>query len=178
MNPIQARALLAELVDSSGAKPETFEELALRFIGKDLYHLYIGPFDKFFANVHRSLAYRSLRFERNVAEGEYQGAAVNSYSDENVPFTRIAKHKQLAPWETHERMVYFKKYCFDAGGNDVSFYPISLTVENEIRDKYWKRVDDESCVSFWKRLGTYRYPDMDVTIGEALSVAKVFLEKL
>jgi UDP-galactopyranose mutase len=32
-----------------------------------------------------------------------------------------------------------------------------------------------SCVTFLGRLGTYRYLDMDVTIKEALEVAKIYL---
>jgi len=45
-------------------------------------------------------------------------------------------------------------------------------------DKYVRRARATAGVSFLGRLGSYRYLDMDVTIGEALDAAQHVLECL
>ena len=44
--------------------------------------------------------------------------------------------------------------------------------------KYVSKANGEKNITFIGRLGTYRYLDMDVTIAEALSVARKFIDVL
>ena len=136
---------------------------------------YSGPIDAWFDHVLGRLAYRTLDFERGECEGDFQGCAVMNYGDVNVPHTRIAEHKHFAPWEAHERSVYFKEFSRVCEANDTPYYPIRQVNEKALLEQYVTLAQQERNVTFVGRLGTYRYLDMDVTIAEALDCAHRFL---
>ena len=136
---------------------------------------YSGPIDAWFGFAKGRLGYRTLDFERHEAEGDYQGGAVVNYGDVNVPHTRIAEHKHFAPWEAHERTVYFKEFSRACEPNDTPYYPIRQVNEKALLEQYVTLAQQERNVTFVGRLGTYRYLDMDVTIAEALDCAHRFL---
>ena len=58
---------------------------------------------------HGRLGYRTLDFEREVHDGDFQGCPVMNYCDPDVPFTRITEYKHFAPWESHERTVTYTR---------------------------------------------------------------------
>ena len=136
---------------------------------------YSGPIDAWFDHVLGRLAYRTLDFERGECEGDFQGCAVMNYGDVNVPHTRIAEHKHFAPWEAHDRSVYFKEFSRVCEPNDTPYYPIRQVNEKALLEQYVTLAQQERNVTFVGRLGTYRYLDMDVTIAEALDCAHRFL---
>lgn len=136
---------------------------------------YTGPLDGFYNYRLGRLGYRTLDFERHVDEGDYQGCAVMNYGEEGVPFTRIAEHKHFTPWESHDKTVYFKEYSRLCGEEDIPYYPIRLVDEKTMLEQYVNLANQETKVTFVGRLATYRYLDMDVTIREALDVARAFL---
>lgn len=141
----------------------------------DVAHVfYSGPIDAWFDFSKGRLGYRTLDFERHEVEGDYQGGAVVNYGDQNVPFTRISEHKHFAPWESHDRTVYFKEYSRTCGDQDIPYYPIRLVDEQAMLNEYLELAKSEINVTFVGRLGTYRYLDMDVTIREALEVADLY----
>ena len=190
--PEEAKVFIEGLGDKSITDPQSFEEQALKFLGKDLYHaffygytkkqwgcepselpasilkrlpvrfnyndnyynniyqgipvngytelveklldsskinitlnkkfsyssellstynhiFYTGPIDAFFDYKFGRLGYRTVTFEKHTADGDYQGNAVINYCDETVPYTRVHEHKHFAPWEEHEKTVYFKE---------------------------------------------------------------------
>lgn len=136
---------------------------------------YTGALDGFYDYRLGRLGYRTLDFERHVDEGDYQGCAVMNYGEESVPFTRIAEHKHFTPWENHEKTVYFKEFSRLCGEDDIPYYPIRLVDEKKLLEDYVNLANQETKVTFVGRLATYRYLDMDVTIREALDVARAFL---
>ncbi len=136
---------------------------------------YTGPLDGFYDYRLGRLGYRTLDFERHVDEGDYQGCAVMNYGEEGVPFTRIAEHKHFTPWESHDKTVYFKEYSRLCGEEDIPYYPIRLVDEKTMLEQYVNLANQETKVTFVGRLATYRYLDMDVTIREAMDVARAFL---
>lgn len=137
---------------------------------------YSGPIDAWFNYELGQLGYRTLDFEKEVHEGDFQGCAVMNYGDESVPYTRITEHKYFSPWETHEKSIIFKEYSRSCTTSDIPYYPIRLVHEKEMLTNYIQLAESESHISFIGRLGTYRYLDMDVTIAEALSSVEVTLE--
>lgn len=254
-NPTEAAAFIAALGDSHITDPQTFEEQALRFVGRELYeaffksytikqwgvhpsalpasilkrlpvrfnyddnyfahrhqgmphdgytaiverlldhagitvHLgrqfrrneagdfghifYSGPIDAWFDHAEGRLGYRTLDFEPIRAEGDFQGCAVLNYCDDSVPWTRISEHKHFAPWETHAKSLCFREFSRACGAEDTPYYPIRLVAEKAQLARYVERAGQERGVTFVGRLGTYRYLDMDVTIGEALDTADTF----
>ena len=79
------------------------------------------------------LGYRTLDFEEIRAEGDYQGAAVMNYCDEDVPFTRITEHKHFAPWESHSSRARSAtaNTAGPAAPDDIPYYPIRLVSDEE-----------------------------------------------
>jgi UDP-galactopyranose mutase len=253
MNPSEARKFIAELGDASIKEPKTFEEQALKFLGRELYEnffygytkkqwgvepselpasilqrlpvrfnyddnyytakyqgipvdgytsivekildhpsievrlgeafpieerasfdhvFYSGPLDSFFNHVYGRLQYRSLIFKRFDEKGDFQGNPVINYCKESIPFTRISEHKHFAPWEEHEDTVCFREYSKLAEEGDTPYYPLRLAADKELLTRYVERAEKEKNVTFIGRLGTYRYLDMHVVIGESLDLAE------
>lgn len=143
----------------------------------DLYDhvFYSGPLDEWFGHRAGRLGYRTLRFEASRHSGDYQGCAVMSYPDEDVPYTRVTEHKHFTPWENHEKTVVFHEYSSYCRPGDTPYYPIRLVDEKAMLSDYIELARQEKNVSFVGRLATYRYLDMDVTVGEALRAAREFL---
>ena len=120
------------------------------------------------------------RFRDHQGEGDYQGAAVINYCDETTPFTRITEHKHFAPWEKDqfEGTILYREFSRSCGPDDIPYYPIRQTDEEAMLKKYVDRAMALRGVTFVGRLGSYRYLDMDVTIGEALAAADSMLERI
>ena len=137
---------------------------------------YSGPLDAWFDYELGRLGYRTLDFERFNYDGDYQGTAVMNFGDEHVPYTRITEHKHFSPWESHKGSVLYREFSRACGPDDIPYYPIRLVEEKEMLDAYVEKAKAESRVTFVGRLGTYRYLDMDVTIREALNVARAWME--
>lgn len=257
-SPAEAAAFMAEIGDKSITDPQTFEEQAMRFVGKELYEaffkgytqkqwglhpselpasilkrlpvrfnyddnyyaskfqgipkngytyivermldhpnielrlntafsrdqsddyshvFYSGPIDAWFNYSAGRLGYRTLDFDMERHEGDYQGNPVINYGNQEVPYTRISEHKHFAPWEQHDKTLIYKEYSRLCEENDTPYYPIRLVKDKEQLTKYVEMARAEINTTFVGRLGTYRYLDMHITIEEALKVADVFLKK-
>lgn len=259
MSPAEAKQFISEIADQTIEEPVSFEEQAMKFVGKDLYETFLkgytikqwgcspedlpasilrrlpvrfnyddnyfnhkyqgipvdgytlivekmfekegiqvflnttfdrtlvsdydhifhtGPLDAWFDYEYGRLGYRTLDFEKEVHQGDYQGCAVMNYGDLDVSYTRISEHKHFAPWESHEQTVIFKEYSRLCKEGDIPYYPIRLVEEKEMLMAYLNEAQNQTKVSFLGRLGTYRYLDMDVTIAEALDASKHILEAI
>ncbi|MCG7494970.1 UDP-galactopyranose mutase [Thalassobius sp. Cn5-15] len=134
-----------------------------------------GPLDGYFNHALGRLKYRTLRFERFTAAGDYQGCAVMNYADRDVAQTRITEHKHFAPWEQHAGTVVTREYSAAAGAEDIPYYPVRLLADKALLQRYVEAARATQGVTFIGRLGTYRYLDMDAAIHEALQVAEAYL---
>ena len=140
---------------------------------RDFDHVFwSGPMDGFYKFKLGRLGYRTLKFERFVENGDHQGNPVINYCEEKVPYTRVAEHKHFTPWESHEKTVCFKEYSALCGENDTPYYPLRLNHDKDLLEKYVSLAEKEDNITFIGRLGTYRYLDMHVVIGESLDLAK------
>lgn len=135
-----------------------------------------GPMDGYFDYCLGRLGYRTLRFERFVETGDFQGNAVINYCEDKVPYTRIAEHKHFAPWEEHDKTVCFKEFSALCGEKDTPYYPLRLARDKHLLENYVQLAEQEGQLTFIGRLGTYRYLDMHVVIGESLDLAKQCLQ--
>lgn len=140
------------------------------------HSVWTGALDAWFDHEHGRLSYRTLDFEEITGRGDYQGCSVMNYGDESVPYTRVTEHKHFSPWEEHERTVCFREFSRLATPDDIPYYPIRLTDDKSSLSRYLDAARSAEGVTFVGRLGTYRYLDMDVTIGEALRAADGMLE--
>lgn len=139
---------------------------------------YTGPIDGWFNYSQGRLGYRTLDFERENHEGDFQGCAVMNYCEKEFSYTRITEHKHFSPWEKNSKTIIFKEYSRDCEKDDIPFYPIRLLKEKQVLHRYIELAKNEKKVSFLGRLGTYRYLDMDVTIAEALDATSIIDQKL
>jgi UDP-galactopyranose mutase len=255
-SPSEAERFVSSLGDKTITNPQTFEEQALRFVGRDLYEAFFktytikqwgldpsklpasilkrlpvrfnyddnyyastfqgmpkngytfivnkllnhpniklhlntkfyrelvanynhvfcsGAIDSWFDYREGRLGYRTLDFEIERHQGDYQGNAVINYCDSTAPWTRITEHKHFSPWEVHEQTLIFKEYSRLSEENDTPYYPIRLVTEKAQLARYVALAREERNTTFIGRLGTYRYLDMHVTIAEAFDVAEKFL---
>ncbi len=146
-----------------------------REMARDYEHVfYSGPIDAWFGHAEGRLGYRTLDFEVLREKGDYQGNPVINYCDEAVPWTRIAEHKHFAPWEEQEQSVIYREHSRFCGPEDTPYYPIRLVNDKALLERYVAKGKAEPNVTFVGRLGTYRYLDMHITIGEALASADRF----
>lgn len=139
---------------------------------------YTGPIDAYFNYCHGRLGYRTVTFEKEYAEGDYQGATQINYCDESVPYTRVAEHKHFTPWEHHDKTVFFREYSKETTPDDIPYYPKRLATDKMLLKKYRDDAMQLKGVSFLGRLATYRYMDMHHVIGEALQFSKAFIHCL
>lgn len=258
-NPETARSFLGELSDKSIVHPQNFEEQALRFLGKDLYHaffygytkkqwgcepkelpasilkrlpvrfdyndnyhiaeytgipemgythfveklldhpsisvqlnrkyyredvgsydhiFYTGPLDGYFNYELGRLGYRTLDFESEIHNGDYQGTAQMNYCDEKILYTRITEHKYFTPWKKFDKTIVSREYSKEAGLTDIPYYPKRLKTDKVLLEKYRSKAESLNNISFLGRLGTYRYLDMDDVIEESLGFSKAFIEAI
>ncbi|NKX74013.1 UDP-galactopyranose mutase [Rhodobacteraceae bacterium R_SAG3] len=170
-------AMIEKILDHPGITVK-LETVFTRAMAPDYDHVfYSGPLDGYFDYARGRLGYRTLDFERFTHQGDYQGCAVMNYGEEAVPYTRITEHKHFSPWESHKGSVLYREFSRAAEPDDIPYYPIRQVKEKALLSEYVMLAEQAEGVTFVGRLGTYRYLDMDVTIREALDIARAFEAK-
>jgi UDP-galactopyranose mutase len=136
--------------------------------------VYTGPLDEYFGHSEGGLSWRTLDFELEVLDtGDFQGTPVMNYADEDVPFTRIHEFRHFHPertWYPSDKTVIMREYSRLAERADEPYYPVAATADRDRLVAYRKLADHEPGVFFGGRLGTYKYLDMHMAIGSALSM--------
>ncbi len=135
--------------------------------------VYTGPVDEYFGNSEGRLSWRTVDLEAEVKQvDDFQGCAVMNYNDEDVPFTRIHEFKHFHPERTYlpGKTVIVHEYSRFAEENDEPYYPINTPADREKLLRYRDLAAKEPMVLFGGRLGTYKYLDMHMAIGSALSM--------
>lgn len=138
--------------------------------------VYTGPLDRYFDYREGELGWRTLDFEREVVDaGDFQGTSVMNYADLDVPYTRIHEFRHFHPERDYrtDKTVIFKEYSRFADATDEPYYPINTAADRAKLEKYRelaRREARERNVLFGGRLGSYKYLDMHMAIGSALSM--------
>jgi UDP-galactopyranose mutase len=134
--------------------------------------IYTGPVDEYFGYVEGTLGWRTLDFETEVVgTGDYQGTSVMNYADESVPFTRIHEFRHFHPERDYPRdkTVIMREFSRFAEHGDEPYYPINTPEDRQRLLAYRDLAKGEHGVLFGGRLGSYKYLDMHMAIGSALS---------
>ena len=142
--------------------------------------VFTGKIDEYFGFQFGELEYRTLRFEHEELEGDFQGNAVVNYTHEDVEHTRILEHKHFQPQTAGKipNTIITREYPDEYSRGKTPYYPINNQKNNTMYKKYAKLAKDEQGVIFGGRLAEYVYYDMHQVIGSALVKAKRELEKL
>ena len=144
--------------------------------------VYTGPVDRYFDYQGGELTWRTLDFEQEVLPiGDFQGTPVMNYADATVPYTRIHEFRHFHPERAHyptDKTVIMREFSRAATRADEPYYPINTAEDRESLLKYRALQDGESEVFFGGRLGTYKYLDMHMAIGSALTMYENKLKPL
>lgn len=138
--------------------------------------VYTGPLDRYFDYSAGRFTWRTVDFESEVARtGDFQGTSVVNYNDEEVPYTRIIEFRHFHPERDYpkDKTVIFREYSRFAKEDDEPYYPINTAENREKLESYRELAKTEAReknVLFGGRLGTYKYLDMHMAIGSALSM--------
>jgi UDP-galactopyranose mutase len=143
---------------------------------QDVPTVFTGPIDKYFGYEAGELGWRTLDFETEVLPiGDFQGTSVMNYADEDVPFTRIHEFRHFHPERKYpdDKTVVVREYSRFAETGDEPYYPINTPEDRAKLDRYRELAAKEAAerrVLFGGRLGTYKYLDMHMAIGSALTM--------
>jgi UDP-galactopyranose mutase len=135
--------------------------------------VYTGPVDEYFGHSEGRLSWRTVDLEREVVDvDDFQGTSVVNYNDEEVPYTRILEFKHFHPERTYlpGKSVIVHEYSRFAQEDDEPYYPINTAEDRATLLRYRELAKKEPMVLFGGRLGTYKYLDMHMAIGSALSM--------
>ncbi len=135
--------------------------------------VYTGPVDRYFDYAEGDLSWRTIDLEEEVLPiGDFQGTSVMNYADPDVPYTRIHEFRHFHPERDYptDKTVIMREYSRFAERSDEPYYPINTGEDRERLLKYRDLAAQEKDVLFGGRLGTYKYLDMHMAIGSALSI--------
>ncbi len=137
--------------------------------------VYTGPVDEYFGSSEGRLSWRTVDLEESVVDtDDFQGTGVVNYNDQDVPYTRIIEFKHFHPEreKTHlpGKSVIVHEYSRFAEEGDEPYYPVNTADDRAKLLKYRELAKAEPMVLFGGRLGTYKYLDMHMAIGAALSM--------
>lgn len=138
--------------------------------------VYTGPVDRYFDYSEGWLGWRTLDFEQEVLPvGDFQGTPVMNYNDADVPYTRIHEFRHFHPERDYpsDKTVIVREFSRAAEKDDEPYYPINTPEDRAKLERYRELARKEAAernVVFGGRLGTYKYLDMHMAIGSALSV--------
>ena len=136
--------------------------------------VYTGPIDAYFENSAGRLSWRTVDLVPEVLGiGDFQGTSVMNYNDQDVPFTRIHEFRHFHPerdWYPEDKTVIVREYSRAAEIDDEPYYPINTAEDRAKLLEYRDLAKGEPNVLFGGRLGTYKYLDMHMAIGSALSM--------
>ena len=138
--------------------------------------VYTGPIDRYFDFVEGDLGWRTLDFELEVVPtGDFQGTSVVNYNDADVPFTRIHEFRHMHPERDYpkDKSVIVREFSRFAETGDEPYYPINTPDDRATLQRYRELARKETAnanVLFGGRLGTYKYLDMHMAIGSALTM--------
>jgi UDP-galactopyranose mutase len=139
--------------------------------------VYTGPLDRYFDYSEGELSWRTLDFETEVLHdtGDFQGTSVMNYNDEEVPYTRIHEFRHFHPERDYpkDKTVIVREYSRFAESGDEPYYPVGTPEDRAKLERYRELARKETAnrnVLFGGRLGTYKYLDMHMAIGSALTM--------
>jgi len=142
--------------------------------------VFTGPVDRYFDYTEGRLGWRTLDFEEQVLPvGDFQGTPVMNYPDADVPYTRIHEFRHFHPEREYpsDKTVIMREFSRFAEGDDEPYYPVNTPQDRDGLLRYRDLAKAENGVLFGGRLGTYKYLDMHMAIGAALSMVDNKLEQ-
>jgi len=138
--------------------------------------VFCGGIDNYFDYEFGELEYRSLKWEHQEMQGDFQGHSCVNYTDLETPWTRIVEHKHFENPDLPNTIIS-REYSVDWKETKDPYYPINDERNSSLYRKYRDLAEAEKDVIISGRLGSYKYLDMDDTISMALKTAEKELSR-
>jgi UDP-galactopyranose mutase len=134
--------------------------------------VYTGCIDQFFNYEYGELEYRSLEFLHKILDTDnYQGTAVISCPEKEIPYTRIVEHKHFEN-SNSLKTVITEEYPKTYRQGLIPYYPINDDINQKVYKKYKEKSKVLTNFIFGGRLSEYKYMDMHVVIESAMNKFK------
>ena len=132
--------------------------------------VYSGCIDQFFDYQFGALEYRTLDFDIQVVDGDFQGIAQMNYADESVPHTRIIEHKHFYGQQS-DRSVITYEYPVEWAIGRHPYLPVNDDENNALYQQYRAEAEKLGDVLIGGRLGSFKYFNMDQAVAQARALA-------
>ena len=145
--------------------------------------IYTGLLDHLLGYQLGDLPYRSLDFDVETKEGNFQPVATVNYPTpaENHPYTRITEYKKFMKnppiMKTTIAIEYPMAYDRNGEKGNVPYYPIFNEASQKQYDAYADLVKKIPNIVPLGRLAEYKYFNMDAIVEHAIDVAEGLLGK-
>jgi UDP-galactopyranose mutase len=107
--------------------------------------------------------------------GDFQGTPVMNYADPEIAHTRVHEFRHFHPEREYptDKTVIVREFSRFAEPGDEPYYPVG-TADDRAKLKRYRELARKEAVNanvvFGGRLGTYKYLDMHMAIGSALTM--------
>ncbi len=147
------------------------EEWNLDQLQEDIFYIYSGAIDKLFDYKLGKLSWRGIKLEfEELPIPDFQGNSVINYSDYDVPFTRIHEFKHFKPNLPSTSTIIAREFPIMPNQKDLEpAYPVRSKDDLITLEKYEEKIARIPNLISVGRLGTYKYIDMHMAIGAALT---------
>jgi len=145
--------------------------------------IYTGSIDELLKYKYGTLPYRSLKFKsETITQKEFQPVTTVNYPSRDIEHTRITEYKHLAlEQDNSEKTTIVKEYpCHydkDSEERNIPYYPIELTCNQELYNKYKEELSKIPNLYLLGRLAEYKYYNMDEVINSALNLYELVKEE-
>ena len=169
--------IFEKLLDNKNIKIELNTNYLVYKNEKFDYIIYTGPIDEYYDYKFGKLEYRTIYFQNEIHDGDYQGTSVINYTDLDYPWTRIIEHKYFDTINKNKFKQTFisKEYSKEDDGTN-PYYPIRDEKNLNIFRQYKSLADSEENTIFVGRLAQYQYYDMDQVIASTIKKFNEFIK--
>ena len=144
--------------------------------------IYTGLVDQLLDYVNGDLPYRSLEFDVQTKEGQFQPVTTVNYPSpaEEYPYTRITEYKNMQkdPPVDKTTIAIEYPYVYDRKGEkgNVPYYPVFTDDSKQKYSDYVKLLENVPNVYLLGRLAEYKYYNMDAIVDAAIEFSYKLLE--
>lgn len=134
--------------------------------------VFSGNLDAYYDYKYGELNYRSLTYINKKLDGDYQGTALMTFTEKEIPHSRIIEHHFFNMKSPNTNYISFEYAAEHEKNINEPYYPINDEKNNLIYEMYKALAEKEDNLIVGGRLGNYKYYDMDMTIGNAITAVK------
>lgn len=135
--------------------------------------IFTGMIDEFFDYKYGPLPYRALVFMEETSNKEkfQENATINYPNDYH--FTRVTEYKYITGQVSEKTTIQFEfpeEYDYKKPSKNIPCYPIIKKENEKLYEKYKKLSEEFEHVTFFGRLGEYKYMNMDTIVEKSLEL--------